>query len=63
MTHGRLLPNRLQYFEAIMPWKVQIQHNDAGAGLASDFSLAMDELKRALSVGYDFDIDGFFEGG
>jgi hypothetical protein len=42
-----------------MPGKMEIEHNDAGMGLVAVLPLNMDELKRLLPVGDDFNFDVF----
>ena len=63
MTQRRFLPDRPQDLDAIMPGEMEIQHDDARMSLIAVFPPNMDELKRPLPVGDDFNFDIFVKAG
>jgi hypothetical protein len=56
IQHG-LGPDRPQDLDAVMPGKMEVEHNDTGMGFGAVFPLNMDELKRFLAVGDDLNFD------
>ena len=54
MTQYGFLPNRLEDLNPVIPGKVKIQHDDAGVGLGPVLPVNMNEFKRLLPVGDDF---------
>ena len=61
MTQYRFLPDRPEDLYPVMPRKVKIEHDDAGVGLVAVFPLNMNEFKRLLPIGDDFNFDFFIQ--
>lgn len=61
LTERRFFPNRPQNLDAVMAWKMEIEHDDTGTGSMTVLPLKMDEFERLLPVGDDLNFDIFIQ--
>ena len=61
VTQHRFFPDSRQDLNAVMPGKMQIEHNDTGMCLMPGLPLNVHELKRFLPVRDNLDFDLFVQ--
>jgi hypothetical protein len=61
MIQNRYFADGFQDLDAVVPWEMEIEHDDAGMSFLAVLPLSADEFKRLLPVGDNLNFDRFLK--